>query len=101
MLRLRQHEIGIRLALGAAGGDVIRLILGHGLLLTVIGLGIGIAGALALSSFVESLVWGIQPTDPLTFVGVTLVLAAAALAACFFPAYKASRADPLQTLRAE
>ena len=97
----RQHEMGIRLALGAAGGDVIRLILGHGLLLTGIGLGIGIAGALALSSFVESLVWGIQPTDPLSFVGVTLVLAAAALAACFFPAYKASRADPLQTLRAE
>ena len=97
----RQHEMGIRLALGAGGGNVIRLILGHGLLLTVVGLGIGIAGALALSSFVESLVWGIQPTDPLTFVGVTLVLAVAALAACFFPAYKASRADPLQTLRAE
>jgi len=97
----RQREMGIRLALGADGGSVIRLILGHGLVLTVIGLGIGIAGALALSSLMESLVWGIQATDPLTFVGVTLALAAAALMACFFPAYKASRADPLQTLRAE
>jgi len=97
----RQREMGIRLALGADGGSVIRLILGHGLVLTVIGLGIGIAGALALSSLMESLVWGIQSTDPLTFVGVTVVLGAAALAACFFPAYKASRADPLQTLRAE
>jgi putative ABC transport system permease protein len=97
----RQREMGIRLALGADGGSVIRLILGHGLVLTMIGLGIGIAGALALSSLMESLVWGIQSTDPLTFVGVTVVLAAAALAACFFPAYKASRADPLQTLRAE
>jgi len=97
----RQREMGIRLALGADGSSVIRLILGHGLMLTVIGLGIGVGGALALSRLMENLVWGIQPTDPLTFVGVTLALAAAALAACFFPAYKASRADPLQTLRAE
>jgi predicted permease len=97
----RQHEMGIRLALGADGGRVIRLILGHGLLLTFVGLAIGIAGAMALSRFIESLVWGIQATDPLTFAGVTLVLGAAALAACFFPAYKASRADPLQTLRAD
>jgi putative ABC transport system permease protein len=97
----RQREIGIRLALGAAGGNVVRMVLAHGLLLTAVGLGIGVAGALALARFMESLVWGIQATDPLTFVGVTLVLAAAALAACFFPAYKASRADPLQTLRAD
>jgi putative ABC transport system permease protein len=62
---------------------------------------VSIAGALAFSSLMESLVWGIRPTDPLTFVGVTLVLSAAALAACFFPAYRASRADPLQTVRAE
>jgi len=97
----RQREMGIRLALGAAGGRVIRMILAHGLLLTAIGLGIGIAGALALSRFMESLLWGIEPTDPLTFTGVTLVLALAALAACFVPAYKAARVDPLQTLRAE
>jgi predicted permease len=97
----RRREMGIRLALGAAGGNVIRMILAHGLLLTVVGLGIGVAGAVALSRFMESLVWGIRPTDPLTFAAVTLVLAVAALAACFFPAYRASRADPLQTLRAE
>jgi ABC-type antimicrobial peptide transport system permease subunit len=97
----RQREMGIRLALGAAGGRVIRMILAHGLLLTAIGLGIGVAGALALSRFMEALLWGIEPTDPLTFTGVTLVLALAALAACFVPAYKAARVDPLQTLRAE
>ncbi len=97
----RQREMGIRLALGAAGGSVIRLILGHGLLLTTIGLGIGVAGALALSRVLETLVWGIEPTDTITFVVVTVLLAAAALAACFVPAYKASRIDPLQTLRAE
>jgi putative ABC transport system permease protein len=97
----RQREMGIRLALGAEGGNVIRLILGHGLALTAIGLGIGIAGALALSSLMENMVWGIEPTDPFTLGAVTLTLASAALAACFFPAYKASRADPLQTLRAE
>jgi len=97
----RQRELGIRMALGAAGGNVIRMVLAHGLLLTVVGLGIGLAGALALSSLIESLVWGIRPTDPLTFAGVTLLLATAAMAACFMPAWKASRADPLQTLRAE
>ena len=97
----RQRELGIRMALGATGGNVIRVVLAHGLLLTVIGLGIGLAGALALSSLMESLVWGIRPTDPPTFAGVALLLATAALAACFFPAYKASRADPLRTLRAE
>jgi putative ABC transport system permease protein len=101
----RQREMGIRLALGAAGGNVIRLILLHGLVLTGLGLAIGIAGALALTrvmtSVIEELVWGIGPSDPYTFIGVTLALSVAALAACFFPAYKASRADPLQALRAE
>jgi len=97
----RQREMGIRLALGADGGSVIRLILGHGLLLTVIGLVIGVAGALGLSRVLETLVWGIEPTDTITFVVVTVLLAAAALVACFVPAYKASRTDPLQTLRAD
>ena len=97
----RQREMGIRLALGAAGGNVIRMILGHGLLLTAIGLGIGVAGALGLSRFLETLVWGIEPTDATTFAVVTALLAVAALAACLVPAYKAARADPLRTLRAE
>ncbi len=97
----RQREMGIRLALGAGGGDVIRLVLGHGLVLTALGLGIGVGGALALSQLMQSLVWSIEPTDAITYVAVTALLAVAALAACFVPAFKASRVDPLQTLRAE
>ncbi len=97
----RKREMGIRLALGAAGSNLIRLVLGHGLMLTGIGLSIGVVGALAMSRLMQTLVWGIEPTDAITFVAVTALLAAAALAACFVPAYKASQADPLQTLRAE
>jgi predicted permease len=95
----RQREMGIRLAIGAPGGNLIRLVLGRGLALTAIGLGLGIAGAVALSSLMESLVWGIEPTDVLTLGAVAAMLSMAALAACFFPAYKASRVDPLQVLR--
>ena len=97
----RQREMGIRLALGAAGTTVIRLILAHGALLTGLGLALGIAGAMALSRVMQNFVWGIEATDPLTFAGVTLLLAAAALSACFFPAWKAARTDPLDTLRSE
>jgi putative ABC transport system permease protein len=97
----RQHEMGIRMALGAGSGNVVRLILGHGVVLTAVGLGFGIAGAISLSWLLESLVWGIETTDLPTFAAATVLLAAAALAACFVPAWKAARANPLQTLRAE
>ena len=86
----RTREIGVRVALGAASGDVLRLIVGQGLRTILIGVAIGIAGALALTRTVESLLFGVTATDPLTFGGVTLVLIGAALVACYIPARRGS-----------
>lgn len=81
--------------------DLIRMVVGKGLLLTTIGVAIGLAGAVAVSRALESLVFGVSTTDPLTFVVVSLLLAAVAIAACYLPARKAAAADPLVALRAE
>ena len=97
----RTHEIGVRVALGARRSDVLRMVLGQGLRTIFIGLAIGIAGSLALTRTVESLLFGVTPTDPLTFVGVTLLLVAAALLACYIPARRATRVDPMVALRHE
>ncbi len=97
----RRREMGIRLALGADGGRVIRMVLGQGLILTFVGLGLGLAGAYGLTRYLDSIVWGITTTDLPTFASVTLLLASVAVAACVIPAWRASRADPLETLRAE
>jgi putative ABC transport system permease protein len=70
----RTHEIGIRMTLGAQKGDVIKLVVNRGMVLTVIGVGVGVAGALALTCFLSTLLYGVEPTDPLTFVAVSLVL---------------------------
>jgi predicted permease len=97
----RTREIGVRIALGAGSGDVLRMILSQGLRTIFIGVAIGIAGSLALTRAVESLLFGVTATDPLTFGGVTLLLVAAALLACFIPARRATKVDPMVALRYE
>ena len=97
----RTREIGVRVALGAGSGDVLRMILNQGLRTIFIGVAIGIAGSLALTRTLESLLFGVTPTDPLTFGGVTLLLVGAALLACFIPARRATKVDPMVALRYE
>jgi predicted permease len=97
----RTHEIGIRLALGASRADVLRLLLGRGLLLTLLGLVIGLGLSFGVTRFMESLLLGVSSTDALTFVAVALLLSAVVLAACVIPARRAMRVDPVQALRYE
>ena len=91
----RTHEIGIRTALGAQRGDVLRLVLGDGARIALFGIASGIAGALALTRLMASLLFEVKPTDPATFAGVAILLALVALAACYIPARRAMRVDPM------
>jgi ABC-type antimicrobial peptide transport system permease subunit len=100
-VRRRVREIGIRMALGAQISDVLRLIVIEGMTLTVIGMAIGLAGALALGSVLSSLIYGLRATDPLTFVTVSALLATVALLASLIPAYRATRVEPIKALREE
>jgi putative ABC transport system permease protein len=97
----RTQEIGVRVALGAHSQDVLRMIFSHGLKLFVIGAGLGLAAALALSRAMEHLLFGVSAGDPLSFIGVTLVLAGVTALACYIPARRAMHVDPLVALRYE
>jgi len=97
----RTHEIGIRMALGAQVGNVMRLVMKSGLVITIIGVVIGLGGAFALTRLMSSLLFGVEPTDMATFAAVSVCLLVIALAACYIPARRATKVDPLQALRYE
>jgi putative ABC transport system permease protein len=97
----RTHEFGVRMALGALSSDVRGLVLRQGATLTLIGTGIGIAGALALTRLMRSLLFAVTPTDPVTYLGIALILGVVALLASYLPARRATRVDPVIALRNE
>jgi putative ABC transport system permease protein len=97
----RLHEIGVRVALGAQGRDVLRLVVGQGMRVAALGLLIGVVGALLATRAMTGLLFGVRPSDPVTYVVIAAVLGLAALAACYLPARRATAVDPLLALRHE
>jgi putative ABC transport system permease protein len=97
----RTHEIGIRMAIGARPGDVFRMILGHGMKLALIGIAIGLLGAFILTRFMATMLFGVAPTDATTFTGISLLLIAIALLACYLPGRRATKVEPTISLRYE
>jgi putative ABC transport system permease protein len=97
----RSHEFGIRIALGAQGGDVLRLVIGQGLKLALVGTAIGMTVTLYVARLMTGLLFGVQPTDPATLFAVAALLVAVALLACWIPAYRATRIAPVEALRME
>jgi len=97
----RTHEIGIRMAIGAQPRDVFRMILGQGMFLTIVGMVAGLLGAFGLTRLMATMLFGVRPTDPLTFAGVAVLLALVALVACYIPGRRATKVDPVNSLRYE
>jgi len=97
----RSHELGIRIAVGASPRDILRLVLGQGIRMTLLGAGIGLVVSLAVTRALSSLLFGVSATDPLTFIAVPVVLAFVAALACYLPARRAMRVDPIIALRYE
>jgi putative ABC transport system permease protein len=97
----RTHEIGVRMALGARRGHVVRLVLGQGMRVMAIGIGFGLAGAIGLTQFLRGLLYEVRPNDPITYVAVCLLLGGVGFVAGCLPAWRAMRIDPMVALRYE